>query len=45
LAAGGSDYHGAPGLRTSSLGRPSLPKAEFERLSIAAAACRASAGR
>jgi hypothetical protein len=45
LAAGGSDYHGAPGLRTSSLGRPSLPKADFERLSIAAAACRASAGR
>ncbi|MBI4379747.1 MAG: PHP domain-containing protein [candidate division NC10 bacterium] len=36
LAAGGSDYHGAPGLRTSSLGRPSLPEAEFERLAIAA---------
>jgi len=36
LAAGGSDYHGAPGLRTSSLGRPSLPDAEFERLAIAA---------
>src|SRR3989304_1335452 len=36
LAAGGSDYHGALGLRTSSLGRPSLPEAEFERLAIAA---------
>ena len=38
LAAGGSDFHGTPGLRTSSLGRPSLPEAEFERLSAAAAA-------
>jgi hypothetical protein len=36
LAAGGSDYHGTPGLRASSLGRPSLPEGEFERLAIAA---------
>ena len=45
LAVGGSDYHGAPGLRTSSLGRPSLPEAEFERLSLAASTLRAGAGR
>jgi predicted metal-dependent phosphoesterase TrpH len=37
LAAGGSDYHGTPGLRTSSPGRPCLPEAEFERLAVAAA--------
>jgi predicted metal-dependent phosphoesterase TrpH len=37
LAAGGSDYHGTPGLRTSSPGRPSLPEAEFDRLATAAA--------
>ncbi len=40
LAVGGSDYHGTPGLRLSSLGSPSLAEAEFERLSIAAARSR-----
>jgi len=45
LAAGGSDYHGTPGLRASGLGRPSLPEAEFERLSLAASTLRAGAGR
>ncbi len=38
LAVGGSDYHGTPGLRLSSLGTPSLPETEFERLCAAAAA-------
>ncbi len=42
LAVGGSDYHGTPGLRLSSLGVPSLSEAEFERLSAAAAASHAS---
>jgi hypothetical protein len=45
LAAGGSDFHGTPGLRLSSLGSPSLPEAEFERLSAAAGTSRASADR
>ena len=45
LAVSGSDFHGTEGLRLSSLGRPSLPEADFERLSDAAAACRANAGR
>ena len=36
LASGGSDYHGTPGLRASSPGRPSLPEEEFERLVAAA---------
>ncbi len=45
LAVGGSDYHGTPGLRSSSLGQPSLPEAEFERLLDATAAVRASADR
>lgn len=45
LAVGGSDFHGSPGLRLSSVGRPSLPEADFERLAIAAAACRAAADR
>ena len=43
LAVCGSDYHGSPGLRPSSLGSPSLPEAEFERLCAAAAMSRASA--
>jgi hypothetical protein len=32
LMVGGSDYHGVPGLRHSSPGRPSVAEAEFERL-------------
>lgn len=45
LAVGGSDFHGTPGLRSSSLGQLSLPEAEFERLLAATAAVRASADR
>lgn len=42
LAVCGSDYHGTDGPRRSSLGSPSLPEAEFERLCAAAAASRVS---
>ena len=45
LAVSGSDYHGTEGLRLSNLGRPSLPEAEFERLSDAASTLRASGVR
>lgn len=42
LAVCGSDYHGTDGLRLSSLGSPSLPEADFERVAAAAAMSRAS---
>ena len=45
LAVAGSDFHGTVGLRLSSLGRPSLGEAEFERLSSAASTVRAAAAR
>ena len=45
LAVAGSDFHGTVGLRLSSLGRPSLGEAEFERLSRAASTVRAAAAR
>jgi len=45
LAVAGSDYHGAPGLRESSLGRPSLSQSEFDRLAAAAAGLRTIAQR
>lgn len=43
LAVGGSDYHGTPGLRSSGLGRPALPKAKFEQLLAAAPVSHAAA--
>jgi hypothetical protein len=45
LAVGGSDFHGTPGLRESSLGRPSLSQPAFEQLAAAAAGLRATAQR
>ncbi len=45
LAVAGSDYHGAPGLRESSLGRPSLSQPEFDWLAAAAAGLRTAAQR
>jgi predicted metal-dependent phosphoesterase TrpH len=39
LAPCGSDFHGLPGLRESTLGMPSLTEAEFERISAVATAC------
>lgn len=43
LAVGGSDYHGTPGLRSSGLGKSTLPEAKFEQLLAVATACRAAA--
>lgn len=37
LAVGGSDYHGTPGLRSSGLGRSTVPEAKFEQLLAARA--------
>ncbi len=45
LAVAGSDYHGTPGLRESSLGRPPLSQSEFDRLAAAAAGLRTTAQR
>jgi predicted metal-dependent phosphoesterase TrpH len=45
LAVAGSDYHGTPGLRESSLGRPSLSEWDFDQLAAAAAGLRTIAQR